>query len=444
MKKIFKSVVAIVLALTLVAGMNLALAATPEKEHLDYGSYVLLGDSIASGWSDVEDRETRFTRVEGSYGAYLADDLGLTDSYYPMACIGFRTIEMRYIFEEDYEGDKYLYYSIDKEKMDNIYAPAMIEAVKNAGLITLNVGGNDWGSYLGWHVFDIMDSFEDKNEEFLTQARAYLETAGVARDTVETLATIAQVAGCLPEFIEVLPVALNEGLTNYFTNWDYMIEDIYALNPDVTLVVIGMFDTSLQAETTAGGTLETTIEGLNIGQTISDIANIPMKEGTEKYGYILIEPTNIECEKQHPSAYGHRQIADLILEALPDAGFPMKDVDVTSKEYNIIAELYNKGIMAGVSESEFAPGANLTNAQLSAALKNITGVDNAAGDSGDAKRIGTALALVKATLSGGDFLKGINTVIFALRIIFNDGKLNFGDTLTRAEAASILYEYINL
>lgn len=440
MKKLFKSTVAVLLVLTLLSGLSVCFAA--EKQYYDYGSYVLLGDSIASGWSDVEDRETRFTRVEGSYGAYLADDLGLTDSYYPMACIGFRTIEMRYIFEEDYEADRFLYYSIDEEKMDNIYAPAMIEAVKNAGLITLNIGGNDWGSYLGWHVFEIMDSFEEKNEEFLTNARAYLEEAGVARDTVETLAKIAQIAGCLPEFIEVLPKALEDGLTNYFENWNYMIEDIYALNPDVTLVVIGMFDTSLQAETTAGGGLETTIASLNIGQTISDIANIPMKEGAEKYGYILIEPKNIECEKQHPSAKGHRQIADLILEALPDAGFPLKDVDVNSKDYKVISELYNKGIMTGVSETEFAPDKNLTKAQLSAAVYNIAGIENAAGTDGDAKRIDVVKALWSAKSS--DFIKSIKTLGFVLGTLINGGKFNINATVTRAEAAAIIYDYINL
>ena len=441
MKKFIKSAIAVFLVLTLIAGMNVALAATTEKKYVDYGSYVLLGDSIASGWSDVEDRETRFTYVENSYGAYLAKDLGV-DVYHPMACIGFRTIEMRYIFEEDYEGDKYLYYSIDKEKMDNVYAPAMIEAVKNAGIITLNVGGNDWGSYLGWHVFDIMDEFEETNEEFLTQARAYLENAGVARDTVETLASIAEITGCLPKFIEVLPQALADGLTNYFNNWNYMIEDIYALNPDVTLVVIGMFDTSLQAETTADGTLETTISALNIGQTISDIANIPMKEGAEKYGYILIEPKNIECEKQHPSNKGHRQIADLILAALPDANFQYKDVNLNSKEYKSISALCNKGIMTGVTETEFAPEANLTKAQLSDAVFNMAGIENVAGTDGDAKRVDVVKALWSAKST--DFIKSIKTLGFVLKTLVNGGKFNFNSTLTRAEAAAIIYDFINL
>lgn len=440
MKRIIKSVTAFLLVFTLLSGTMAAFAADSEKQYEDYKSYVLLGDSIASGWSDIEDRETRFVRVEGSYGAYLADDLGV--EYHPMACIGFRTTELRYIFEEDYEADRFLYYSIDKEDMDNIYAPAMIKEVTEADLITLNVGGNDWGSFLGWHIFEEMDKFEDTNIEFLNQARAYLEQAGLGLDTIDTVIEIASLTGSLPRLLEVLPKALEEGLKNYFENWNHVIEDIYALNPDVTLVVIGMFDTSLQSEATAGGGLEAALAAINLGQSISDIANIPMKEGAEKYGYILIEPKGIECEKQHPSARGHRQIADLILEALPDASFPYTDLDKKSSNYRAIEALCKKGIMEGVSETEFAPEANLTKAQLSFALGKIAGVENIAGTDGDVKRMDMVKAIWD-TAFAESFTKGLKTIGFALKLLINGGKFDFSAPVSRGEGAAILYDYIN-
>lgn len=440
MKRIIKSVTAFLLVFALLSGTMAAFAADSEKQYEDYKSYVLLGDSIASGWSDIEDRETRFVRVEGSYGAYLADDLGV--EYHPMACIGFRTTELRYIFEEDYEADRFLYYSIDKEDMDNIYAPAMIKEVTEADLITLNVGGNDWGSFLGWHVFEEMDKFEDTNIEFLDQARAYLEQAGLGLDTIDTVIEIASLTGSLPRLLEVLPKALEEGLKNYFENWNHVIEDIYALNPDVTLVVIGMFDTSLQSEATAGGGLEAALAAINLGQSISDIANIPMKEGAEKYGYILIEPKGIECEKQHPSARGHRQIADLILEALPDASFPYTDLDKKSSNYRAIEALCKKGIMEGVSETEFAPEANLTKAQLSFALGKIAGVENIAGTDGDVKRMDMVKAIWD-TAFAESFTKGLKTIGFALKLLINGGKFDFSAPVSRGQGAAILYDYMN-
>lgn len=442
MKRFIKSTAVILLVLTLLTGTMAAFAADSEKEYFDYSSYVLLGDSVASGWSDVEDRETRFVRVEGSYGAHVADDLGV-DVYHPMACIGFRTVDLRYIFEEDYEADRFLYYSIDKDLMDTVHAPAMRKAVAEADLITLNVGGNDWGSYVGWHVFEEMDKFEDVNEEFFTQAREYLENADIEEDTIDALIDIAALTGSLPRLVEVLPKALEEGFRMFYENWNYVIEDIYAFNSDVTLVVIGMFDNSVQDQETADKN-EAALLKLSLGQAIVDIANKPMKESAEKYGYIYVDPVGTVCEKQHPSYAGHRHIADLILAALPDATFPYTDVDLKSKNYKAIETLYKKGIMEGVSETEFAPEGKFTKAQLSSAVSKITGA-SAEGNEDAVKRMDIVKALWDATFAGeAGFNKTVKTIVFALKTLINGGKFNITADLTRAEAAAILYNYINL
>ena len=84
--KILKKTLAVILCLCLLSGLSVCFAADTEKKYLDYKSYVLLGDSVASGWSDVEEIESRFVRVEGSYGAYLADDLGV-EEYHPIASV---------------------------------------------------------------------------------------------------------------------------------------------------------------------------------------------------------------------------------------------------------------------------------------------------------------------------------------------------------------------
>ena len=440
MKRLIKISMAVMLILTLVLSCT-AISFAAEKKYYDYSSYVLLGDSVASGWSDVEDRETRFVRVEGSYGAHVADDLGV-DVYHPMACIGFRTTELRYIFEEDFEPDRFLYYSIDKELMDTVHAPAMRKAVAEADLVTLNVGGNDWGSYVGWHVYEEMDKFEDVNEEFFTQARAYLENADIEEDTIDAIIDIAALTGSLPKLIEVLPKALEEGFRMFYENWNYVIEDIYALNPDVTLVVIGMFDNGVQDQETADKN-EAALLKLSLGQAIVDIANKPMKESADKYGYIYVDPVGTVCEKQHPSYEGHRHIADLILAALPDATFPYTDVDVKSSSYKAIETMHLKGIMNGVSETEFAPDAALTKAQLSAALNKISGAENAAGTNGNVNRINMATSLLSAAFGEG-LGKAVKTIGLAVKLIINNGKFDLSATVTRGDGAAILYDYMKL
>lgn len=449
MKRILKSTLAVLLILTLVAGMSSVMALDAEKQYYDYGSYVLLGDSVASGWSDIEHRDSSFKRVEGSYGALLADDLGVT--YHPMACIGFRTNDLRYMFEDDYdyESDRFLFYSIDKAEVDS-RIPAIREAVANAGLVTLNIGGNDWGSYLGWHVVEQMDKIVADNEEFFTQARAYLEENGTAADTINSLIDIASLAGCLPELVQILPAALKEGFTTFFENWVILVEDIYALNPDVTLVAIGLFDSSLQDETmneinagNEGFDFQAELAKANFGQIIVDYANKPMRENAEKYGYIFVDPKGTLCEKQHPSYAGHRYIADLVLEALPHADFPYSDVELSSKYYRAVEYMWKNGIIDGASETEFAPYETITKGAIENAFAKLAGTEATSTDDSKAKRIDIIKAIITAD-SDATFKRKLQIFVFAVECFINNNQFDFLSEITKVEAAEILYDYINL
>ena len=108
MKKFMKRSLAVLLVLLLCSGSFVCFAADTEKAYFDYDTYVLLGDSVASGHNDLTYIDSEFTRVEGSYAALVADELGA--ELIPMACPGFRTIEIRYMLEDDFEGDEYLFH----------------------------------------------------------------------------------------------------------------------------------------------------------------------------------------------------------------------------------------------------------------------------------------------------------------------------------------------
>lgn len=452
MKKVLKKSAAILLTLIMLSGTFTCFAYETDKDLSGYKSYLLLGDSIASGWSDVMDIDSSFKRVEGSYGAYVADDLGV-ETYYPMACIGFRTVEMRYILEEDFEPDRFLYYSIDEELMDTVHAPAMIEAIKNTDLITLNIGGNDWGSFLGWHVMEEMDKQEDANEEFLEKVRDYLENAGTTENTIDSIIDIAALCGAIPDIVQALPKALHTGLKNYFTNWNYMIEDILALNPDVTLLVIGMFDNSLQDPdseyVTADDNAEVAALKASIGQSVVDFANIPMIEGAKKYGYIFVDTTGTLCEEYHPSRTpngGHRFIADRILEALPDSAFPFTDIDKSASYYNAVEYMYRNDIMDGTSATTFSPEENITSAELEKALFAITGKEDlAAKTDSSVSRIGLATTFFRAAaaLKGG-FSGFINGFSLFVNTLFAAGPMGMFSTITRGDTAIALLNLINI
>ena len=445
MKKFIKRSFAVLLAMLMISSVFTCFAADSayEKEYEHYSSYVLLGDSVASGWSDVVEKETRFVRVEGSYGAFVADDLGV-DVYHPMACIGFRTTDLRYIFEDDYEADQFLFYSIDAEEMA-WRIPLIRQAVADADLITLNVGGNDWGSYVGWHIYYAIDQFQLEHPEFVAQVKSYLEEAGTDPEIIASIIDIAALCGTLPELLEILPQALMRGFENFFYNWNYVVEDIYALNPDVTLIVIGMFDNMVQDQETADAN-EAALVKLSVSQMIIDYANTPMRDGAAKYGYTFIDPVGTVCEQNHPSLEGHRFIADRILEALPDAKFPYTDVARNAAEYKAIEYLYQNGIMNGISETEFGYASNLTKGQLAETIYNACGADivSVSDAAADATLVETAIAGFNMVKNTGNFLGTIKGLIATLKLVFGNGMSNMTRTLTRAEAAVIIRDYIDM
>ena len=444
MKKYIRKSLAILLVITMMSGVFGCFASAYEKQYDHYSSYVLLGDSVASGWSDVEKRETRFVRVEGSYGAFVADDLGV-DVYHPMACIGFRTTDLRYIFEDDYEADRFLFYSIDAEEMA-WRIPIIRQEVANADLITLNVGGNDWGSYVGWHIYEEIDRFIEENPEFVTQVKSYLENAGTDPQIISSIIDIAGLCGALPELLQILPQALKQGFENFFANWNYVVEDILALNPDVELIVIGMFDNMVQDQETADAN-EAALIKLNVSQMIVDYANTPMREGAAKYGYTFIDPVGTICEQNHPSIEGHRFIADRILEALPDMNFPYTDVDRKSADYKVIEYMFQNDIMAGVSETEFGAAQPITKGQLADALFNVCGTENTLSEADAAKNAGlfdvakTGFNMVSN--SGAGFISILEALVLTIKTVFGSLK-NMNATVTRGEAAVMLKTYIDM
>ena len=91
MKKFMKKSVTIILA-CIMAFSAVTCFAADGKQYYDYGTYVLLGDSVASGHNDLVYVDSEFKRVEDSYGAYVADELGV--EYIPMACPGTRKLTL--------------------------------------------------------------------------------------------------------------------------------------------------------------------------------------------------------------------------------------------------------------------------------------------------------------------------------------------------------------
>ena len=346
MKKILKTSFAFMLVFAIITSTLTCFAIELNQDAVNehrgqFENYLLLGDSVASGYRDVmcdEDdaynktyQETVYCRVPGSYADVLTKAIIEDDTMTAFAAPGYRTVEIRYMLEDDFdEADDYMFHPAQLNAVGDAgseeYRTAYKKAVAEADLITLGVGGNDWGAYLGWVVSDIFEK-ENVADEYAEQLQGIIEGGTMDVETIKSLVEIVHLAGALPELVATLPSALSDGLSNFYKNWDIMIQDIYDLNPDVTLMVLGMSDNSVKGKYYGyngeeGEPISTdAVTQSEVVTTIVDfimtVGNTPMIEGAEKFGYTYVDTAGTTYVESHPDADGHIYIANKIIEALP-------------------------------------------------------------------------------------------------------------------------------
>ena len=438
--KTLKRTIAVLLTLILVSGSFVCFAADGEKQYHEYKKVMLLGDSEASGFTDYGDEMSEFTRVDDSYAAYVADEFGA--EFLPMACPGFRTIELRCMLDDNYNpvDDPYLFTEVPRTPKDEILAkaPEMRQGIAESDLIIIGIGGNDWGAYLGWTLEDVQ--FANRlPEEFRTQLREFLEKATFEDDIIGKIIELADYLNALDDIAAVLPEAAYYAFSNLNKNWEYIIEYIYENNPDVTVVAVGMFPTYLKTEEGAPDVVTgpDPVSKLFEDAMIS-YGNKHMIDNQEKYGYVYVDTTGTVVEICHPTKAGHRHIADRILEELPDARFSFSDVSIRASYYKAAEYMYLNGFMNGISETAFGADAKITKAELSEILNNVTGT-YAVTDSADEV---TKLNLSKAlfNLSGdASFVDMFKFFVSAVKLVLSG---NAFKTVTRAEAAVEIYNAV--
>lgn len=436
--KILKKSIAVLIALILVSGSLVCFAADDSKQYHNYEKVLLLGDSQASGYSDYRDIYSEFCYVEESYAAYLAKDLGA--ELLPFACPGFRTIELRYMLDDNYAGDDRLFNAVPSLPREAFEAskPYIRQAIKDADIITIGIGGNDWGAYLTW----IMASVQLENklpEEFRNELTKFLKNASFDDNMIAKLIEIADYCNALDELAAALPEAMSYGVRNMRTNWNYIVEYIYENNPDVTLMAIGMFAGDYK---TNKGEPDVIIESDPLTSAIEnyivDFGNEHVLLNQEKYGYIFVDTQGTIVEESHPTVAGHRYIADRILEELPDARCDLTDIRAGQANYKAVEYMYINGLMKADEDKAFNGNDAMTKADFSAFMSNYN-ADYTASTSTKA----VTLAEVKLAA----FMTAENKTISDLfNLLKSLGKLfvtnNAFAPATRVQVAAEFYSYI--
>ena len=384
MKKL-RSLLALALVFALLASLGVCFAA--EKDYSGYAYYVALGDSIANGIGENNVENKYMNRTPGAYPERIALATGAYWSQ--LGCGGMRTVELRACLEDDYVMPDEYANNFTRAKVDEIrhfYKPA----VAAADLITLNIGANDVATYA------------------LLKAKAALADAGVSLSLIngatadapddagalQKLLGLARKLGGIAGAVNAAIQGLAVGYARFTENWDAIIGDIYALNPDVTLVVAGFYNPFSELKLSDASLLE-------LGKAadgIIDAVNLQMQYGS-KYAnrYIYVDITGVQSMAAkfgdsltdegffsaveldvHPSNEGQAEIAKRFLARIPaksGPGFPFRDVEQGRWSYPYVKALCDQGVVRGMEAGLFRPEGQLTRAQLVTLLGRMAGVN---------------------------------------------------------------------
>ena len=403
----------LVLAVVMLFGvMSVGVNAATIKNVKHYDTYLCLGDSIAAGYGPYEGypKCLGFERMDVAYHAIVADAVQCS-TLYPLGRTGFRTQEIRYMLEQGYEGDEYLFQIANlKPEVVAEWKPVFEKAAKDADLITLNVGSNDVMNYAFLRA-TLAGRTTESDSELAKYISDALTGAGDMGAGIQKMIDAAKTAGMLPAVVSAFVSGLFEGYQHFRQNWDPMIRDIYDANPDVTLVVVGMYNPLKNAKLTDASLL-------TIGRafdTLVNLMNLTMQTSRYAQKYLYADVTQTEIfqldaltnpnfsttmiKRVHPTEEGHQFMATQIISLLPVQGtepspsptteptaeptvepteqpvkeFPFTDVPGDAWFYPDVYYAWDQGLMNGRDAKTFDPNGTTTRAEFATVLWRLAG-----------------------------------------------------------------------
>lgn len=330
-----KRIISLLLALVLVLGVTstAVFAKTAEKAR---PTYVALGDSIPAGRGNFPQSTYRgFTRVEGTYPALVAD--GTNHELNSLAYCGFRLEEIRWMLEDDFKGDNFLF-NIPIQRLEEPerykMRPVFRDEIRDADFITIDVGSNDIMTYA---LLRLLESLTRVGIHVDAEDQFHLTEGDKVWDLspLETLLQNDALLSKYPDLLGNIIDGLYDGFENFKENWDATLADIYALNPDVTVIAVGKYNHLDQVKLTDHDIikLSSALDGvyalinhyLKSGSKYSDrtifadVTGTPLPENPPIIGSDISALFKEITTNVHPSLEGHAYMAKKILEVVPES-----------------------------------------------------------------------------------------------------------------------------
>ena len=306
----------------------------------------------ADHWDNGDER-----RVEGTYPA-LVEDYITANKVNHLSHIGYRTDELRILLDDDFYGDDLTptllnflgaTYGVNMDgwiKNRTRYQQAAVDA----DIITMGIGSNDILMTIWFNAIGLLYGENASLGTITTGITKIAESTNSQNPTDLLSAVLSMLNGLYgtTKTLADLAAALLEAEVDFRTNFKAITDKIYALNPDVDLYVIGVYNGAKEIKVSSD-------IGLQVGK-LGDAAFLAINNymanlcpNRSKYHYVDIwnitlgeAPSLLDMIQNvglisalmtvdHPTEVGHAEIAKEIRAQLPKVSEKTETTPKTTK-----------------------------------------------------------------------------------------------------------------
>lgn len=360
-----KKILSIVLCVVMLFALTVPAFAASGKNYYDYENYMCVGDSIAAGCGLARDgKPTNFdqtvddyTKVYSNDYIYLGYDFNAAPAAYhslvanelganllQCARSALRAVEFRYFLDGTYNDydESCIWGNIYYDSDGNGFALPDLDAVnayvnypekiKQADLLSINVGSNDVFSFTLNVV--LRELTKDTSDPTLNAIKDFLDKTGNVGAAFGKLIDAYQSMGKTADLVRALTETMNKAYNQFTVNYEAIMKEVYKLNPDITVVGVGVYNPFTYFRLSEDNQLDLSGIAAPIVTAINaHIASYKLKYDNFYYADVVgteTYPMNYDDRyfweyftlKVHPTIEGHQFMAQQILDALPEAPLP--------------------------------------------------------------------------------------------------------------------------
>ena len=283
-----------------------------------------------------------FNAAPAAYHSLVANELGA--NLLQCARSALRAVEFRYFLDgtyNDYDESCIwgnIYYDADGNgfalpDLDAVNAYVNYpEKIKQADLLSINVGSNDVFSFTLNVV--LRELTKDTSDPTLNAIKDFLDKTGNVGAAFGKLIDAYQSMGKIADLVRALTETMNKAYNQFTVNYEAIMKEVYKLNPDITVVGVGVYNPFTYFRLSEDNQLDLSGIAAPIVTAINaHIASYKLKYDNFYYADVVgteTYPMNYDDRyfweyfilKVHPTIEGHQFMAQQILDALPEAPLP--------------------------------------------------------------------------------------------------------------------------